>query len=82
MEGFMAAIVVFTINGAARQRGTSEARSRQLFKAGIIPTEYLIDGRRPAVSPDTLKKVDAKLKAAKRKIRAARASVRPATIAD
>ena len=76
----MAEIVVLTVNGTAKARGTSEARSRQLFKAGIIPTEYLIDGKRPAVSPETLKKVDAKLKAAKRQISEARASVRPATI--
>jgi len=75
----MGAIVVFSIVGAARARGTSEARSRQLFKAGVIPTEFLIDGKRPAVSTDTLKKVNAKLDTAKRQISEARASVRPAT---
>jgi len=73
----MAAVVVLTVNGAARKRGTSEARSRQLFKAGVIPTEFLIDGVRPAVSPETLKKVIAKLDASKRKIREARASMKP-----
>jgi hypothetical protein len=73
----MAAVVVLTVVGAARARGTSEARSRQLFKAGVIPTEYLIDGVRPAVSPDTLKKVEAKLAASKRQISEARASIRP-----
>ncbi len=59
--------IIYSINGSARVRGTSEARSRQLFKAGVIPTEFLIDGTRPAVSPETLAKVDQKLRAGKRK---------------
>jgi hypothetical protein len=46
--------VIFDPVGAAKVIDKSDSRSRQHFKSGRIPTEFLINGKRPAVSSETL----------------------------
>jgi hypothetical protein len=49
--------IIFTPVGAAKAIDRSESRGRQHFQSGAIPTEYLIDGDKPAVSAETLARI-------------------------
>jgi hypothetical protein len=49
--------IIFDQVGVSLVLQKSEARSRQYFKSGRIPTEILINGKRPAVTSETLKEI-------------------------
>jgi hypothetical protein len=48
-------IIIRTAMGVARHAGKSDAWARLAFKSGTIPTEFLIEGRQPAITETTLK---------------------------
>ena len=60
--------MLYTSTGIPRVAKTigSDSRGRQLFQLGILPTEFLIDGKRPAVSAETLRRVDRERLAARK----------------
>lgn len=49
--------VIYTDRGSSRVIGFSESRGPQLFEAGVIPTEFLINGTTRGVSAETLAKL-------------------------
>jgi hypothetical protein len=48
-------IILRTAMGVARHAGRSDAWARLAFKSGSVPTEFLIEGRQPAITDATLK---------------------------
>jgi len=48
-------IVIRTAKGLAQHTGKSEGWARLAFKSGTVPTEFLIEGRQPAITEATLK---------------------------
>ena len=55
------ATVIYSSGGVAPLIGKSESRARQYFESGRIPTEYMVNGKRPAVSSETLAKIASEL---------------------
>jgi hypothetical protein len=50
-----APIVIRTARGVAHSADKSEGWARLAFKSGAIPTEFLIEGKQPAITETTLK---------------------------
>ena len=50
-----APIILRTAVGVARHAGKSDGWGRLAFKLGTVPTEFLIEGRQPAITETTLK---------------------------
>jgi hypothetical protein len=46
---------IYDSNGVARAAGKSDGWGRQAFEMGVVPTEILVNGKRPAVTAATLK---------------------------
>jgi hypothetical protein len=55
-------VLIYDAPGAARFIGKSEAWARYSFQSGVIPTELLINGRKPAVTAPTLKRLAPQLR--------------------
>ena len=53
---------IYDAAGAARFLDKSESWGRQAFRTGVVPTELLINGKRPAVTSVTLQKLSATLR--------------------
>ena len=58
-------LVVYDGSGVARVVDKSEGWGRYCFATGIVPTEVLINGKRPAVTSQTLDRIAAGLRATK-----------------
>jgi hypothetical protein len=54
-------IIMRTSIGVARYFGKSDAWARLAFKWGAIPTEFLIEGRQPAITDATLKRLSTEI---------------------
>jgi hypothetical protein len=50
-------IVIRTARGVAHSADKSEGWARLAFKSGAIPTEFLIEGKQPAIADATLKRL-------------------------
>ena len=58
-------LVIYDGSGVARAVDKSEGWGRYCFATGIVPTEVLINGKRPAVTGRTLDRMAPGLRAAK-----------------
>jgi hypothetical protein len=59
----MPPLTVYDSTGTSRYIEKSDGMARLYFKDGTIPTEVLINGKRPGVTEATLKKIAPGLKA-------------------
>jgi len=57
---------VFSAVGVAQALGRSDNWAREQFERRVIPTEFQVDGKRPAVSGETLAKIATQLERGKR----------------
>ena len=57
----------YNARGAAELLGLTSERARQLFKSGEIPTTARLNGHKPLIDEQTLRKVADRRDAAKRR---------------